>query len=269
MSATRPPLSYLVTCSQMSLESVELARLNQAANLRKEFHQILEEWIDSEVDARLARSLLQWRRDQNPDADAAARIPREPEPARFEQLAIAFLPESSAPAAPESEPQLPGLNGRPERAAPANRARLLGSFSPRSTQLAKSAETKLREVETLAVYFPGQLRSLRQKVAATNAGRASRPGPAKRSRREHASVASPVRRNSVLPLKLVPLRAEHGERERSAPKSNRGAAQVGTMFGATPGNAEPKATQPATPAPCAIRFPRECVNVHFHARHAG
>ena len=55
MGATRPPLDYLATCSQMSLESVELSRLNLASNLRKEFQEILDEWIESEVDARLAR----------------------------------------------------------------------------------------------------------------------------------------------------------------------------------------------------------------------
>ena len=51
MGAARPPLKYLATCSQMSLESVELSRLNLAANLRKEFQEVLDEWIDSEVDA--------------------------------------------------------------------------------------------------------------------------------------------------------------------------------------------------------------------------
>ena len=91
MSATRPPLDYLVTCSQMSLESVELSRLNLASNLRKEFQQILEEWIDSEVDARLARSVLEWRRAQS--SAASVRKHEPPKPSQFQQLAIAFLPE--------------------------------------------------------------------------------------------------------------------------------------------------------------------------------
>src|SRR5271170_3111286 len=95
MGVTRPPLDYLATCSQMSLESVELSRLNVASNLRKEFQEILNEWIDSEVDARLARSILEWRRAQDvgsptPLIDGGAKHPR------FEQLAIAFLPECRA-----------------------------------------------------------------------------------------------------------------------------------------------------------------------------
>jgi hypothetical protein len=98
MGATRPPLDYLATCSQMSLESVELSRLNLAANLRKEFQEILNEWIESEVDAWLARSILEWRRAQDvcpstPAIEAAAKPPR------FDQLVIAFLPECSALAA--------------------------------------------------------------------------------------------------------------------------------------------------------------------------
>lgn len=95
MGATRPPLDYLATCSQMSLESVELSRLNLASNLRKEFQEILNEWIDSEVDARLARSILEWRRAQDTGPTATA-IDGGAKPPRFEQLAIAFLPECRA-----------------------------------------------------------------------------------------------------------------------------------------------------------------------------
>ena len=95
MGATRPPLDYLATCSQMSLESVELSRLNLASNLRKEFQEILDEWIESEVDARLARSILEWRRAQDAGSPTFA-FETAPPPPQFEQLAIAFLPESRA-----------------------------------------------------------------------------------------------------------------------------------------------------------------------------
>ncbi len=95
MSATRPPLDYLATCSQMSLESVELSRLNLASNLRKEFQEILDEWIESEVDARLARSILEWRRAQDtaPTMPVIETVASSPQ---FEQLAIAFLPQCTA-----------------------------------------------------------------------------------------------------------------------------------------------------------------------------
>lgn len=64
MSDISPPLDYLLSCSQSSLESLELSRLNLAANLRKQARQILEQCIQSEVDARMARWILEHRRMQ-------------------------------------------------------------------------------------------------------------------------------------------------------------------------------------------------------------
>jgi hypothetical protein len=102
MGPTRPPLDYLATCSQMSLEGVELSRLNRAANLRKEFEEILDEWIDSEVDARLARTILEWRRRQDVPSSASA-LQASAQIPQWEQLAIAFpqgyraLPAGDAP----------------------------------------------------------------------------------------------------------------------------------------------------------------------------
>lgn len=93
MGATRPSLEYLATCSEMSLESVELSRLNLAANLRKQFEEILEEWIDSEVDARLARAVLEWRRTQDSGVKPVKWRPAAPQPC--EQLAMAFLPDAA------------------------------------------------------------------------------------------------------------------------------------------------------------------------------
>lgn len=60
MSDTQP-LAYLITNSKDSLESYELSRLNRASNLRKEMLQVLERWIDAETQARMARSILDWR----------------------------------------------------------------------------------------------------------------------------------------------------------------------------------------------------------------
>jgi hypothetical protein len=97
MRATRPPVDYLAKCSKSALESLELSRLNVAANLRKQFHQTLSELIENEVDARLARAVLDWRRGQHSlepdsevpllpcsDASAASRLSTP------EQLSIAF-----------------------------------------------------------------------------------------------------------------------------------------------------------------------------------
>jgi hypothetical protein len=75
----QPPLEYLVTCSQSSLEGFELARRDQIAKLRVELRDIHEEWVEAEVAARLSRLLLDGKRaesraDENtrPSLDSAA-----------------------------------------------------------------------------------------------------------------------------------------------------------------------------------------------------
>lgn len=72
-SATLPD-GYLDVCSLEALESLELARLNKAANLRGEMKDVLRRWIEAEVDAKLARWMLEKRRSQQFRAGAAARL---------------------------------------------------------------------------------------------------------------------------------------------------------------------------------------------------
>ena len=57
------PFQYLLECSQMSLEDFELARLDRAANLRKQLRDIAEEWVEVEVEAQLAHWVRgnRWR----------------------------------------------------------------------------------------------------------------------------------------------------------------------------------------------------------------
>lgn len=52
------PFEYLLTSSGASIESFHLSRLNAVANLRKELHELFEEWVEAEVQARLAQWLL-------------------------------------------------------------------------------------------------------------------------------------------------------------------------------------------------------------------
>jgi hypothetical protein len=96
MGVTRPPLEYLATCSKVALESFELARLNEASNLRKEVQQILQGWIDTEVDARLARWILDSKQSEADHRDgpraAIAQLVRP-------QLDLSFLPPDGARAA--------------------------------------------------------------------------------------------------------------------------------------------------------------------------
>ena len=61
MGSTHPPLESLLTFSHNCLEGFEHSRLNRISNLRKEFHEIVEEWIEFEIEARLARWILEGR----------------------------------------------------------------------------------------------------------------------------------------------------------------------------------------------------------------
>jgi len=67
------PDGYLDVCSIEALESLELARLSKAANLRGEMKEVLRRWIDAEVDAKLARWMLEKRRSQQFRAGGAAK----------------------------------------------------------------------------------------------------------------------------------------------------------------------------------------------------
>jgi hypothetical protein len=72
----QPPLEYLITCSQSSLEGFELARLDQISQLRRKIDEIQNEWVEAEVAARFARLLLETRRtDGQKQADPLAVLP--------------------------------------------------------------------------------------------------------------------------------------------------------------------------------------------------
>ncbi|MFY9527908.1 MAG: hypothetical protein WBC04_13100 [Candidatus Acidiferrales bacterium] len=60
MRDSKSSFQYLRACSQTSLEAFELSRYNRVANLRKELCDLVEEWVEAEVDARFAR----WIREQ-------------------------------------------------------------------------------------------------------------------------------------------------------------------------------------------------------------
>ena len=62
MKTTKMMLEYIASCSKTSLESFELARLNDRANLRKQMIEILDELIEVDVQARIAEWVLVHRR---------------------------------------------------------------------------------------------------------------------------------------------------------------------------------------------------------------
>jgi hypothetical protein len=200
MSATRPTLDYLITCSQMSLESVELSRLNLASNLRKEFQQILEEWIESEVDARLARSVLDWRRAQS--AATRGRNYEPPKSVRFQQLVIAFLPdpaESRTSTSPANAARLPDFAIRVDRRLPAEVSRP-NPLVQRWTSLANAAALGQIAIDGLEGCQSKASRGNRKIVPHVKTDRQSGHGSAR------ASVVPTVRILAPVAIELVPVR---------------------------------------------------------------
>jgi hypothetical protein len=191
MGPTRPPLDYLATCSQMSLEGVELSRLNRAANLRKEFEEILDEWIDSEVDALLARTILEWRRRQDVPSSASA-LQASAQIPQWEQLAIAFpqgyraLPAGDAPgrdgrSAPDEIP--PNREADPVTAPLRPRSRQRRgthvAAPPGSALLAKAAAANLGAAQNLVAPPSGKPPPNRNSAdQADSARKAARKNPA-------------------------------------------------------------------------------------------
>lgn len=68
-----PPWNFLLQASKPSLESYELSRLNSAANLRREISALIDQWIEDNSQALLAR----WVRDC-PDGAPCGALPDDP-----------------------------------------------------------------------------------------------------------------------------------------------------------------------------------------------
>jgi hypothetical protein len=60
MKTTQPLLDYLATCSENSLQSFELARLNDISNLRQQLLQQLAATVDEMIEADIQARLAQW-----------------------------------------------------------------------------------------------------------------------------------------------------------------------------------------------------------------
>src|ERR1039457_6574757 len=84
MSITRlvPPLDYLRAASRTSLQSFELARLNHAANLRREIATLIDQWIQESSEATLARWMLDHHKSlHEPPSSASGAFSPSLEPA--------------------------------------------------------------------------------------------------------------------------------------------------------------------------------------------
>ena len=58
---TQPPWEFLLSASKNSLQSYELTRLSHAANLRKEIGTLLDQYLEENSSAMLARWLMDQR----------------------------------------------------------------------------------------------------------------------------------------------------------------------------------------------------------------
>jgi hypothetical protein len=131
MSANGVPLDYLLSSSDPALESIQLSCLGRAAALRKEMQDVMEEWIQAQVDAQLARWLLANRGGDNQAHKTAALAPtsalvdsaRQPtvdthcaalRPSESKQLAIGFDSRREQTSAFEREKQTASKNIQPK-----------------------------------------------------------------------------------------------------------------------------------------------------------
>jgi hypothetical protein len=94
MSISRlvPPLDYLRAASRTSLQSFELARLNHAANLKREIAALIDQWIQERSEATLAR----WMLDHHESLHNLPPSAPEPLPS-FPELEVDLLPDSPMP----------------------------------------------------------------------------------------------------------------------------------------------------------------------------
>lgn len=59
--SAQPPWEFLLSASRNSLQSFELSRLAHASNLRKEIAALIDQWMEENAAAMLARWLLEQR----------------------------------------------------------------------------------------------------------------------------------------------------------------------------------------------------------------
>ena len=93
---TQPPWEFLLSASRNSLQSYELSRLSHAANLRKEIGAILDQWMEENSSAMLARWLMEQR--ERPQQVREEAPPGETHPRKSSTVSDNFFAER--PAAP-------------------------------------------------------------------------------------------------------------------------------------------------------------------------
>jgi hypothetical protein len=74
----QPPWDFLLSASKTSLQSFELSRLSNAANLRREIVALMDQWLADQSNATVARLLMEERDRSARAAEAAANGEKQP-----------------------------------------------------------------------------------------------------------------------------------------------------------------------------------------------
>ncbi len=214
------PLEYLLTSSEAALETFELSRLNKSANLRKELRDVVEEWIEAEIQSRLARWILDCRRTQAARADAGLSGPSASLSAKTVGATL-LLPFDDLMKSQEFQSKPASVKPIPARSARDRRDSPPGQDSPPvpSTQSSGRAKGALKFLE-------GQVRS-QAHAAAPNVYKS----PAEAGR----NAASPRSAQNAPPSRRLPKSSRTGSLFPAAPESSDGdeSARVQTRrFGA-------------------------------------
>jgi len=95
---TQPPWEFLLTASRNTLQSYEISRLNLAANLRKEIASLLDQWMEENSAALLARWLME-QRERTVLAHEAGAASEAPNSAPVEEPVVSdnLLPDRGVP----------------------------------------------------------------------------------------------------------------------------------------------------------------------------
>lgn len=88
MKTTEPMLEYLASCSKSSLQSFQLARLNDRAILREQIIELMDELVEADIQARIAEWFLVRGRQQ---AGMRRRSPRHSS-TELKNLSLPLLP---------------------------------------------------------------------------------------------------------------------------------------------------------------------------------
>jgi hypothetical protein len=92
---TQPPWEFLLSASRNSLQSYELSRLSHASNLRKEIGALLDQWMEENSAAMLARWLMEQRERPSPAQEVAT--PGEPSTRSAHTASDNVFPDRSIP----------------------------------------------------------------------------------------------------------------------------------------------------------------------------